>query len=63
MKNKAENKKLKEAKETPVSDGDTRPDHQERAARLLNEKAKAEKNLTSERAADNNSLEDFKDAK
>jgi hypothetical protein len=63
MKNKADTKKIKEMKETPVSDGDTRPDYQERAARFLSEKEKAKKKLTSERAADNNSLEDFKDAK
>jgi hypothetical protein len=56
----------KEREHTPIIDGDTRPDHQEDA--LMPEKRKTpdktkEKKMTSERGADMDTLEDFKDAK
>lgn len=65
MKNK-EDKEVREKRETPIIDGDARPDEQERAARAekyLSEKEKTGKKLTEERSADINSLEDYKDAK
>lgn len=59
------NKKKNTERETPIRDGDTRPD-----ANIDGETkpksspvASGEKNVTKERAADVNSLEDYKDAK
>ena len=58
---KAEDKrKLQERKDTPVSDGDTRPDQQPHHTWPLSKETK--KNVTEERGADVNSLEDFKDS-
>lgn len=65
MKNK-ETKKIQEQKGTPIVDGDTRPDEQENANEASNNSPlanKKKKSLTKERAADINSLEDYKDAK
>lgn len=64
MKNKE--KEIREKRETPIVDGDARPDDQERAAKAkkyLSEKEKTKNKLTKERGADINSLEDYKDAK
>lgn len=47
MKNKKEDKEVREKRETPIIDGDARPDEQERAARAENiypKKKKQEKN-------------------
>lgn len=58
---KAEDKrKLQERKNTPVSDGDTRPDQQPHNTWPLSNEMR--KNFTEERGADVNSLEDFKDS-
>jgi hypothetical protein len=66
MKSKEEEKEIREKRETPIIDGDARPDENERAAKaekFLAEKEKAGKKLTKERGADINSLEDYKDTK
>lgn len=58
-------KKIREQKETPITDGDTRPDGQEIANHSNNSSpltTKKKTGLTKERAADINSLEDYKDA-
>jgi hypothetical protein len=57
------NKKREEA-QTPVPDGDTRPDqNQEPDLSIGTVAAKREKKITKERGADINNLEDFRDAK
>jgi len=62
MKNKA-----KINQEEPVSDGDTRPDHQDRENDEIRKAdlvaKKGDKKLSPERSGDTNTLEDFKDAK
>jgi hypothetical protein len=63
MKNK-ENKKTEAQKQTPIIDGDTRPDKQETVIdKKVSANTKKEKKFTKERGADINTLEDFKDAK
>ena len=58
---KDENKrKIQERKETPVSDGDTRPDQQ--AQEKWPESNELKGHVTRERGADVNSLEDYKDS-
>ena len=58
---KDENKnKIKEQRETPVSDGDTRPDQQPQGQWPLSNEFKSE--VAKERQADVNSLEDYKDS-
>jgi hypothetical protein len=57
--------KTKTAKETPITDGDTRPDeniegNQRKAGAPI---PPSKKPTTPERGADVNSLEDYKDAK
>lgn len=53
--------------QTPIMDGDTRPDKQEEAVTQERKRGpvphKKEKKVTKERGADVDSLEDFKDAK
>jgi hypothetical protein len=57
---KTENKrKTEEQKQTPVSDGDTRPDQQPQGQWPLSNEYKDQ--VTKERGADVNSLEDYKD--
>lgn len=56
-------REIRERRETPIMDGDARPDEGDRAERFLAEKEKAKHKATKERAADTNSLEDYKDAK
>jgi hypothetical protein len=59
---KNENKrKIEEQRQTPVSDGDTRPDQQPEGAWPLSNEYKDK--VTKERGADVNSLEDYKDGK
>ncbi|HEY0743113.1 MAG TPA: hypothetical protein VGD40_16710 [Chryseosolibacter sp.] len=56
----------KEQKETPIRDGDTRPDQNIEGTRKKpssSPMATAPGKVSKERAADVNSLEDFKDAK
>jgi hypothetical protein len=56
------NKKKKEP-ETPVPDGDTRPDqNQEPDLSIGTVAGQHKKKITKERGADTNTLEDFKDA-
>ena len=61
------NKKLKEKRETPISDGDTRPDMPLDAERKEKPNSKGhpdkDRKFESERGGDVNSLEDYKDAK
>jgi hypothetical protein len=61
------NKKKKEKAETPISNGDTRPDKPidpKAEKKKKNKEGSAdEKKFTSERLSDLNSLEDYKDAK
>ena len=59
MKNENKNK-IKEKRETPVSDGDTRPDQQPNGQWPLSNEFESE--TTKERDADVNSLEDYKDS-
>lgn len=48
----------------PIIDGDSRPDKNVEPDRAIGTvKRRPEKKITKERAADKNSLEDFKDAK
>jgi hypothetical protein len=65
MKNK--DKKVQERKETPIVDGDARPDNQlgpDDQTRKKGVIIPKDKDIVSkERAADTNSLEDYKDAK
>lgn len=53
--------------QTPIMDGDSRPDKQEEAVTMERKRGpmphKKEKKVTKERGADVDSLEDFKDAK
>lgn len=56
-------KEIREKRETPIMDGDARPDEADRAERFLAEKEKSKHKATKERAADTDSVEDFKDAK
>lgn len=64
MKNKKEDQRIEEQKQTPVADGDTRPDTQPiEKDRKKMPNAGSGKKLTKGRAADVNTLEDFKDAK
>ena len=59
-------KKKKAAADTPIADGDTRPDQldETRIRKKMSEPEKSkEKKFSSSRAADINSLEDFKDEK
>jgi hypothetical protein len=59
---KNENKrKIEEQKQTPISDGDTRPDQQSEGTWPLSNEYKDQ--VTKERGADVNSLEDYKDGK
>jgi hypothetical protein len=58
--------KNKEKRETPIQDGDTRPDqnlHGKEDRDAGSPLASKKKKLTDERGADMNTLEDFKDAK
>ena len=58
--------KEKEKRETPIIDGDTRPDmpiDPENSKKKRDKKPSGEKKFESERVSDINSLEDFKDAK
>lgn len=57
--------KTKIAKETPITDGDTRPDENIEGKQRKPESpiGITKKAMTPERGADTNSLEDFKDAK
>ena len=57
MKNE-DKRKIQERKETPVSDGDTRPDTQPQEKWPVSNELKG---VTKERGADVNSLEDYKD--
>ncbi len=54
--------KIEEQKQANVPDGDTRPDHQEDAW-AAEKKVRDREKLSTERRADVNTLEDFKDAK
>ena len=61
-------KKAKEARETPIIDGDARPDMpidpaNERKETTNKKKPGTEDKFESERLSDLNSLEDYKDAK
>ena len=63
MKDRNKNRE-KELKQTPVSDGDTRPDQQPEGVRsepfpLMKD---IKNKVSEERSADTNSLEDYKDA-
>jgi hypothetical protein len=65
---KDEEKEKKNIEEqTPIIDGDARPDKQEEAVTMERKPSstphKKEKKLTDERGADVDSLEDFKDAR
>lgn len=56
----------KEERETPIIDGDARPDQNVEGlkdSKRERTKQAAEKTLTKERGADINTLEDYKDAK
>jgi hypothetical protein len=59
--------KRKTVDRQPVSDGDTRPDKQPGQEKIIRSSShvlkKEQEKLTKERAADTNTLEDFKDAK
>lgn len=58
--------KEREKRETPIIDGDARPDmpvEPEKAPRKKGEKAASENKFETERVSDVNSLEDYKDAK
>ncbi len=57
-------KKTSDQDKTPVADGDTRPDMQSDGSQKLDlKREKKGKDFSSNRAADVNSLEDFKDKK
>jgi hypothetical protein len=61
---KEDKNKKKEELETPISDGDTRPDQNLEPDPAKGPiAARREKTITKERGADINNLEDFKDAK
>lgn len=58
--------KEREKRETPIIDGDARPDmpiDPENIKKKRNKKPSGEKKFETERVSDINSLEDFKDAK
>lgn len=60
--------KEREKRETPIIDGDARPDmplHPEDKSQVIRKKrsSKQDKKFEAERSSDVNSLEDFKDAK
>ena len=61
------NKKEKEKRETPIIDGDARPDMpadpSSKDQKKPSDKGDGEKKFESERISDINSLEDYKDAK
>lgn len=56
------NKKEKEKRETPIKDGDARPDQPVDPGRKKEHRGE-EKKFEQERISDVNSLEDYKDAK
>lgn len=60
-------KREKEKRETPIIDGDARPDMpvevDKKKDKTKNEQTGKEKKFESERLSDTNSLEDYKDAK
>lgn len=60
-------KKDKERRETPITDGDARPDMPVDTAKIKEEQKKKkpspEQKFETERGSDVNSLEDYKDAK
>jgi hypothetical protein len=59
-----EKKKTLKEDQAPVMDGDTRPDMQSDGSQKLNQRReKKGKDFSSNRAADVNSLEDYKDKK
>ena len=62
-----EKQREKEKRETPITDGDTRPDTplnpQDKKAGKPREGTASEKKFETERSSDLNSLEDYKDAK
>ena len=60
-----DDKRTQEERETPIRDGDTRPDQDIHGDRPKHSSplASDKKKMTKERAADLNSLEDFKDAR
>jgi hypothetical protein len=61
--NNNKSKKQKDER-TPIIDGDSRPDKNIEPDRVIGTvKRKSEKKITTERAADTDTLEDFKDAK
>jgi hypothetical protein len=57
------NKKSKEKRETPIIDGDARPDMPIDPKNDGKKERRPEKKFESERLSDLNSLEDYKDAK
>lgn len=60
----SEKKKTLKPDETPILDGDARPDMQPDGSQNLDRKReKKEEDFTENRAADVNSLEDYKDKK
>jgi hypothetical protein len=63
--NSTSGKKSKEKKETPIIDGDARPDtpDSENSAAKKSSPVGNSKNVTSNRTGDVNSLEDYKDTK
>ena len=60
---KDKNRKKIERRQTPVSDGDTRPDTQPSGKNSTPPNLDQDEKVTKERGADVNSLEDYKDAK
>lgn len=57
-------RKRPEEQQTPITDGDARPDqYPNEQPRLKNVKEKKQRNLTENRGADVNNLEDYKDKK
>ena len=63
MKDKKNDKEKKE-RQTPIIDGDTRPDKNiEQPVQKPDNSLKDDRQFTTERERDVNSLEDFKDAK
>jgi hypothetical protein len=60
---KDKDKKVKQS-DTPITDGDTRPDQQPHVSQKRDRKGnKPSEDFTSNRASDVNSLEDYKDKK
>lgn len=58
-----DDKKRKQQEKTPIIDGDTRPDQYPLDEDLNKVRENKQKDFTSNRKADVNSLEDFKDKK